>query len=153
LDAARAMQAVGYESEALEELGKLEEKTGNLAKAISYLRRSVALAQTVNGYRLITDASLDLSGILLRQNRPLEAENVAMVAVNASRKTGDRFLLPRALSQLAQVEVSRRRLQYAERLFDQATDIVNGMLANTASANAKSSVVESMDAIFLGYFE
>jgi CHAT domain-containing protein/tetratricopeptide (TPR) repeat protein len=153
LDAAHAKQAAGYESEGLEQLGKLEEMTGDLAAAVSDLRRAIALAQTVNGYRLITDANLDLSGILLRQKRPLEAENAATSAVNASRKTGDRFLLPRALAQLAEVEVSRGRLEYAERLFDQAADIVNGMLANTPSANAKSSVVESMDAIFLGYFE
>ncbi|HLG96631.1 MAG TPA: CHAT domain-containing tetratricopeptide repeat protein [Bryobacteraceae bacterium] len=149
---ARQKQAAGYESEALEQLGKLEEKAGNPQAAVNHLRQAVARAQAVNGYRLITDANLELSRILLQQRRPLESQKAAAAAVNASRRTGDRFLLPRALAQLAAVAVSRRRFQYAENLFEQATDIVNGMLSNTASANAKSSVVASMDQIFLGYF-
>jgi tetratricopeptide (TPR) repeat protein len=152
IEIARQKQAAGYESEALEQLGKLEEMAGNPQAAVSHLRQAVARAQAVNGYRLITDANLELSRILLQQKRPLESQKAAAAAVNASRRTGDRFLLPRALAQLAAVAVSRRRFQYAENLFEQATDIVNGMLSNTASANAKSSVVASMDQIFLGYF-
>jgi len=109
-------------------------------------------AQAVNGYRLVTDSNLELSRILLKEKLPLQSRKAATAAVNASRKTGDRFLLPSALAQLAAVEVSTGRYRYADELYEQATDIVNGMLSNTASANAKSSVVASMDPIFLGYF-
>jgi len=152
LEIARKKQAIGYESEALEQIGKLEEETGDSRQAIVSLRSAVLRAQAVNGYRLVTDSNLELSRILLKEKLPLQSRRAATAAVDASRKTGDRFLLPRALAQLAAVEVSTGRYRYADELYEQATDIVNGMLSNTASANAKSSVVASMDPIFLGYF-
>jgi tetratricopeptide (TPR) repeat protein len=152
LEIARKKQAAGYESEALEQIGKLEDKAGDSRQAIVSLRSAVLLAQAVNGYRLVSDSNLELARILLKEKLPLQSRRAATAAVNASRKTGDRFLLPRALAQLAAVEVSTRRYRYADELYEQAADIVNGMLSNTASANAKSSVVASMDPIFLGYF-
>jgi tetratricopeptide (TPR) repeat protein len=138
LDTTSGKQEFGYESEALEQLAKLEVKAGQAGQAVVHLRKAVEVAAGVNGYRLVTDANLELSRILLREKRLIEAEKAALGAVAASRKIGDKFLLPRALAQLASVEGSRSRFRDADRLFEEATYIVNGMLANTASANARA---------------
>jgi CHAT domain-containing protein len=62
-------------------------------------------------------------------------------------------LVPRSLAQLAAVEESRGKYQTADQLFNEATDVVEAVLATTTTANAKSAVAGSMDTIFLGHFE
>ena len=145
--------ALGYESEALLELAKLEERTGQDTEAIGHFRQAVAAATKVDGHNLISQADLELSKALAKEKRYGEAELAAKESLEASRAIGDKLLVPRSLAQLAAVEESKGKYQTADHLFNEATDIVEAVLSTTTTANAKSSVAGSMEAIFLGHFE
>src|ERR1700689_1538434 len=141
LEISHKRAALGYESEALLELAKLEERTGQDTQAIDHFRQAVAAATKVDGHNLISEADLELSKALAKES------------VEASRGIGDKLLVPRSLAQLATVEESRGKYHIADQLFTEATDVVEAILSTTTTANAKSSVAGSMDGIFLGHFE
>jgi CHAT domain-containing protein/tetratricopeptide (TPR) repeat protein len=153
LEISHKRAALGYESEALLELAKLEERTGQDTEAISHFRQAVAAATKVDGHNLISEADLELSEVLAKEKRYGEAELAAKESLAASRAIGDRLLVPRSLAQLAAVEESKGKYQVSDRLFNEAADIVEAVLATTTTANAKSAVAGSMDTIFLGHFE
>jgi len=153
LEISHKRTALGYESEALLELAKLEETTGQNPEAIGHFRQAVAAATKVDGKNLISQADLELSKALAKERRYGEAELAAKESLEASRAIGDRLLVPRSLAQLAAVEESRGKYQTADQLFNEATDVVEAVLATTTTANAKSAVAGSMDTIFLGHFE
>src|ERR1700726_364261 len=153
LEISHQRTALGYESEALLELAKLEERTGQNPQAIDHFRQAVAAATKVDGHNLIGEADLELSKVLAKEKRYGEAELAAKESVEASRAIGDKLLVPRSLAQLAAVEESRGKYHIADQLFNEATDVVEAILSTTTTANAKSSVAGSMDGIFLGHFE
>src|SRR6266849_3994036 len=153
LEISRKRAALGYESEALLELAKLEERTGQDSQAIDHFRQAVAAATKVDGHNLVSEADLELSKVLAKEKRYGEAELAAKESVEASRAIGDKLLVPRSLAQLAAVEESRGKYHIADQLFAEATDVVEAILSTTTTANAKSSVAGSMDGIFLGHFE
>ena len=153
LEISHKRTALGYESEALLELAKLEERTGQDTQAIDHFRQAVAAATKVDGHNLISEADLELSKVLAKEKRYGEAELAAKESVEASRAIGDKLLVPRSLAQLAAVEESRGKYHIADQLFTEATEIVEAILSTTTTANAKSSVAGSMDGIFLGHFE
>jgi tetratricopeptide (TPR) repeat protein len=111
LEISHKRTALGYESEALLELAKLQEKTGQDTQAIDHFSQAVAAATKVDGHNLISDADLELSKVLAKGKRYGEAELAAKESVEVSRAIGDRFLVPRSLVQLSAVEESRGRYQ------------------------------------------
>ena len=72
--------------------------------------------------------------------------------IAASRQAGDRYFLPRYLAQYADFEASQSRYTRAESLFDEATDIVNGMLVNVSGPSAESDLVATMNDLYLQHF-
>ena len=68
LEISHKRAALGYESEALLELAKLEERTSQDTQAIDHFRQAVAAATKVDGHNLISEADLELSKVLARRN-------------------------------------------------------------------------------------
>jgi CHAT domain-containing protein/tetratricopeptide (TPR) repeat protein len=153
LNISRGRSAFGYESQTLLELGKLEERLGRGPAAIERLKQAVADAKKVDGYNLVSEADLELSKTLLKEKQYDAAGVAAQEGLDASRRIGDKILVPRSLAQLAAVEESKGRYRAADALFREASEIVEAMLATTTSPNAKSSLASSMDSVFLGHFE
>lgn len=153
LETSRDKSAFGYESQALLELGKLEERKGQGPAAIGRLKQAVAEAKKVDGYNLVSEADLELSKELLKERRYTEAETAAREGLEASRNIGDKILVPRSLTQLALVKESQGGYRTADSLFGEASEIVDAMLATTPNQYAKSSLASSMESVFLGHFE
>jgi CHAT domain-containing protein/tetratricopeptide (TPR) repeat protein len=153
LNISQGRSAFGYESQTLLELGKLEERLGHGPAAIERLKQAVADAKKVDGYNLVSEVDLELSKALLKEKQFNAAGVAAQEGLDASRRIGDKILVPRSLAQLAAVEESKGRYRTADALFREATEIVEAMLATTTSPNAKSSLASSMDSVFLGHFE
>jgi tetratricopeptide (TPR) repeat protein len=61
LEISNKRTALGYESEALLELAKFEERTGQDTQAIDHFRQAVAAVTKVDGHNLISEADLELS--------------------------------------------------------------------------------------------
>lgn len=152
LSLARSHGNLGYQAELQMELGKLAAKTGHSEKAIFHLKEAAQLATKTKGFRLLAQTDYELAALYNEQHDNSRAERALQQGIFASRQTGDRYYLPRYLGRYAAFEAAHGRVSHSEALFDEATDIVNGMLANVSSSSAESDLVSAMNDIYLDHF-
>src|SRR5205823_7845618 len=81
------------------------------------------------------------------------AEQSATLGVDASRRVGDRYYLPRDLTVLADLKAQRGYLAEAEALYENAEDVIDGMLVNLHEAYWSSSLAGAMSDTYLHHFE
>jgi CHAT domain-containing protein len=150
---ARAQGKRGHESQLLILLGSVAEKTGDYVQAIDYLEKARQLATKLNFYRMDADATFELAK-LYRNNRDLAtAEARANEGLAASQQVGDRYYVPRNLTVLADLKALRGNLHEANQLYEQAEDVVEGMLVSVDEPYWNSSVAASMSQTYLRNFE
>ena len=150
---ARENQKLGHESMILQLLGELAMRTGDRAAAKKYLEQSGQLAQKYNFYRTLGQSMIDLAG-LYRDAGDLKAvEMSASAGVAASRRVGDRYYIPRDLTVLAELKAARGATHEAEALYENAEDVIDGMLVNLHEAYWSSSLAGAMSDTYLQHFE
>src|SRR5205823_13749123 len=152
LHQAQAESKIGHETQVLILLGELALKSGNPQRAAEYLEDASQRGTQLRFYRMVAQAMLDLATIY-RDKRDLAAAQDRLTrGVEASRRVGDRYYLPRDLKALAEVKAERGQLADAHRLYLRAEDIIDGMLAHSPGPYTKSSLVGAMSSIYLGDF-
>jgi CHAT domain-containing protein len=149
---ARANQSYGYEADLLIQMAMLSLKANRRDAAIQQLEQAFDVATAGDARRLVSQAALELNKIYRLLGRLDEAEQALAKGIAATRKAGDRYTLPRYLAAYADIKMARRQYRQSNELYDEATDIVNGMLSNVSSANVKSSLIAVMNDIYLGHF-
>lgn len=152
LDKAKRFGRRGHESQLYIDLGKAARAKGDREGAITYLRKASDLARSAQFYRMDADAMYELAGVYRSQNKLEFAQACLQQGIAASRTIGDRFYLPRDLAALAEVKSLQGDPRAAESLYEQATDVLDGLLVNSASPNAKSSIVAAMSDIYVQDF-
>ena len=149
---ARESRLVDYEAELLTEVGILDAKANDRAAALTHLNEAAALAQRANVFRMEARAALELTR-LYRQSREYgKARDWAWRGLAANRKAGDKFELPSHLAAVAAVEADAGRVREANALYEEATDVIEGLLVNAPSLSAKSSFVGAMSEVYLQHF-
>jgi CHAT domain-containing protein len=153
LTVARENQKLGHETMILQLLGELEMRAGNRSAAMQYLEQSRQFAQKYNFYRTLGQSMIDLAS-LYRDSGDLEsAEERATIGVDASRRVGDRYYLPRDLTVLADLKARRGAAKESEALYENAEDVIDGMLVNLHEAYWTSAVAGAMSDTYLHHFE
>lgn len=144
LAAAREIGSLGYQAELLRELGTVAAMEGDRPAAIKQLLEAADLANKAAGQRLLLDINLELARIHRESNDHPAAERTLTESVEIGRQIGERFLLPRVLSRLAEFK------DYAEasELLDEASDLLEGVLANVGSPWTKGTLIRTMDEVF-----
>jgi CHAT domain-containing protein len=122
------------------------------SKAIEELQEAIDLAQKGGFTRLLADAQLDLADIYRNGGDLAKAESLAAAAVESTRNSDDTYLLPLRLQTLAQLQVSQGKYAEANATYDRASDILDAMIGNVQSANAKIGLITSMSAIYTEHF-
>jgi CHAT domain-containing protein len=153
LAVARENQKFGHESMILQLLGELAMRTGDRPVATKYLEQSGQLAQEYSFYRALGQSMIDLAGLYREAGDLKAAEVSASVGVDASRRVGDRYYLPRDLTVLADVKAQRGATKEAEALYENAEDVIDGMLVNLHEAYWSSSLAGAMSDTYLQHFE
>src|SRR6266436_2883928 len=153
LTVARENQKLGHESMILQLMGELAMRTGDRPAATKYLEQSGQLAQKYNFYRTLSQSMIDLAGLYRDAGDLKSAEERASVGVDASRRVGDRYYLPRDLTVLADLKARRGATEDAEALYQNAEDIIDGMLVNLHEAYWSSSLAGAMSDTYLQHFE
>jgi CHAT domain-containing protein len=152
LGVARENQKLGHETMILQLQGELEMRTGNREAAMKYLEESRDLAQKYNFYRTLGQSMIDLA-VLYRDAGDLKsAEERASIGVEASRRVGDRYYLPRDLTILADLKAQRGAVIEAEALYENAEDVIDGMLVNLNEAYWTSALAGAMSGTYLQHF-
>lgn len=153
LSIARANQKRGHEAMILLSLGELALQSGDRNGAMNSLEQAGQIAQRYNFYRTEGQAMIDLSGLYRDAGDLKSAEERATLGVAASKRVGDRYYLPRDLTILADFKAQRRSTAEAEALYQNAEDIIDGMLVNLHEAYWSSFLAGAMSATYLHHFE
>lgn len=152
LTEARQFSRRGHESQLYIDLGRAARAKGDQENAIRYFREASDLARGAHFYRMDADAMFELAALYKSENEFESAEACLQQGIAASRTIGDRFYLPRDLAALAEIKNLQGDPKAAESLYEQATDVLDGLLVNSASPNAKSSIVAAMSDIYVRDF-
>jgi CHAT domain-containing protein len=150
---ARANQKRGHEAMILLNLGELALQSGDRQGALNSLEQAGQIAQRYNFYRTESQAMIDLAGLYRDAGDLKSAEERATLGVQASKRVGDRYYLPRDLTILADFKAQRRSTAEAEALYQNAEDIIDGMLVNLHEAYWSSSLAGAMSTTYLHHFE
>src|SRR5882762_4870657 len=153
LTIARTNQKRGHEAMILLSLGELALQRGDRQTAKIYLEQTGDIAQKYNFYRTEGQAMIDLAGLYRDAGDIKSAEDRASIGVDASRRVGDRYYLPRDLTVLADLKARRGATSEAEALYQNAEDVIDGMLVNLHEAYWSSSLAGAMSETYLHHFE
>ena len=149
---ARLRNHRGLAASILTELGKETDEAGEHTRAIEFYEEAVTLAGANELHRVVAMAMFGLAK-LYRDNGDLEkAEDRAAKGVEASQKVGETYELPARLALLARLRSDRGKFEDADRLYEQAEDVVDGLLVSVASPNSRTSLIGAMSQIYIDHF-
>ena len=150
---ARAQQKRGHEAQLLILLGTVAESTSDKTQAIQYLEQAAEFATSVHFYRMEADATFELAKLYRDSGDLAAADARATEGLAASRRVGDRYYVPRNLTILADLKARRGRVAEANALYEQAEDVIEGMLISVDEPYWNSSVAASMSQTYLQHYE
>ncbi len=150
---ARSRQKRGHEAQLLILLGRLTTQLGDSRQAIAYLEGAGQFATQVGFFRMEADAMFDLAKLYRDFGDLATADARATQGLAASRRVGDRYYAPRNLTILADLKARRGRIAEANVLYEQAEDVIEGMLVSVNEPYWNSSVAASMSQTYLQHFE
>ena len=153
LGKAREQQKRGHEAALLILLGTVAESTGDRTQAIQYLEQAGKFATSVQFYRMEADAMFELAKLYRDTGDLVTADARATQGLAASQSVGDRYYLPRNLTILADLKARRGRTAEANALYEQAEDVIEGLLISVDEPYWNSSVAAAMSQTYLQHFE
>src|SRR5260370_11043253 len=134
-------------------MAELGDRTGDGPVAKKYLEQHGQLGQKYNFDRTLGQSMIDLAGLYREAGDLKAAEVSASAGVDASRRVGDRYYLPRDLTVLADLKAQRGAINEAEALYANAEDVIDGMRVNLHDAYWSSSLAGAMSDTYLQHFE
>jgi len=149
---ARAKQKHVKETQALITASTVATAKKDEAKAIEDLQAAIELAQKGGFTRLLADAEFYMEDIYRKRGDLPKAESLAAAAAEGTQSSGDIYLLPFRLQALAQLQASQGKYREASETYDRASDILDSMIGNVTSAQAKLGLITSMSAIYSEHF-
>ncbi len=153
LNKARSQEKHGHEAQLLILLGKLEAQTGKRQQALTHLEDAGQFATRLQYYRMEADAMFELATLYRDGGDLVTADARATQGLAASQQVGDRYYVPRNLTMLADLKARRGRFAEANALYEQAEDVIEGMLLSVDEPYWNSSTAAAMSQTYLGHFE
>src|SRR5712692_4613393 len=153
LTKARSQEKRGHEAQLLILLGKLEAQKGDQQQAVKYLEDAGQFATQAQFYRMEADAMFELAQVYRDAGDLAAADARATQGLAASQRVGDRYYVPRNLTMLADLKARRGNFAEANALYEQAEDVIEGMLISVDEPYWNSSVAAAMSETYLRHFE
>lgn len=133
-------------------LAQIAEKRGHPEQAITYLEQAVETAKTGRVQRLLAEAETSLADAYRARGDLARALQYATAAVTNTTAAGSRFTLPERLRVVAETYAAQGRVAEANRVYDQAADVVEGIMVNVPSREAQARLVGVTSQIYEGHF-
>jgi CHAT domain-containing protein len=133
-------------------LSRIAESRKQPEQALAYLERARTAAVTGQVHRLLADAEEALAEAYRNRGDLDTAARHAAAAVAATTAAGSRFTLPIRIGIQAGISAAQGRVTTADRLYDQAADIVEGIMVNVPSRTAQMRLVGVMSQLYAGHF-
>ena len=152
LEYSRKHQVLGAQTELLAASGLLALDSNDIQGAESAFRETVATAQKAALPRMVATGQSGLIDVYKARHDWIDAERAADAAIDALRAAEEVYDLPEFLAKKAEVEVALGRPNRSDRLYQQATETIEGMLVNMPSSQTKTSLIGSMSMVYTGHF-
>jgi CHAT domain-containing protein len=150
---ARSQEKWGHEAQVLILLGKLAAQKGDRQGAVKYLEDASQFAARGQFYRMEADSMFELAQIYRDAGDLATAGARATLGLTASQRVGDRYYVPRNLTMLADLKARGGHFAEANALYEQAEDVIEGMLISVDEPYWNSSVAAAMSETYLRHFE
>jgi CHAT domain-containing protein len=150
---ARSQEKRSHEAQLLILLGKLAAQKGDRQQAVKYLEDAGQFATQGQFYRMEADAMFELAQIYRDAGELATSDARATQGLAASQRVGDRYYVPRNLTMLADLKARRGHFAEANALYEQAEDVIEGMLISVDEPYWNSSVAAAMSETYLRHFE
>ncbi|MCU1315252.1 MAG: hypothetical protein JWN63_574 [Candidatus Acidoferrum typicum] len=132
--------------------GDLDLAQNELLGAESYYQQAGQITKQLSFVRGIAETMFALSNVEQRLDHRTAAVTALQVAIAASRRLGDRYYLPRDLTALAELKMTNQQYREAERLFEEAEDVLDGIIVHQHSFEEGTAHAGSMSSTYLGHF-
>jgi CHAT domain-containing protein len=152
LTAARSQENLSNEADLLVQMGEVAMADRKLEQAKYLFARSGQIAGEIRMYRTLSYAMFDLADVERQLDDVQGSSRALKTGLDASRRLGDRYYLPRDLTALAEIAEAQNRLRLADRLFEQAENVLDGILINQHSFEESTARAGSMSNTYLEHF-
>jgi CHAT domain-containing protein len=152
LERARLRERHGLAATILTEFAELKRQAGDRKQAIEYYEEAAALAEK-NGLHRVVAMAMFGSAKLYRDAGDLEkAEDRAAAGVRAAEQVGETYEMPKRLALLAGLRSDRGKFDSADQLYQQAEDIIDGLLVSVPSPSARTGLISVMSQVYVDHF-
>jgi len=149
---ARRNDRRGNQAELLLVLADLETHQDNHQEAIRSALNAAELADAGKFHRLYAGAMFQLADLYRKVGDLAKAEECAATGLRSARIVGDVYSLPESIATLAELQRSRGRFEEADALYEQATDVLDGLLLKSGSVRSKTSLIGARSRIYVDHF-
>ena len=149
LKSASEVRAWGYQAELSMKLAGVAEQRQQPGHADKLLAEAESFAKKAGGNRILAHVALDRGRLLRAANRLAASARVLEEGIAAARAMQERLLLPRLLSELAEVRASQQRYSDAADLLESGSDLLEGLLAKASSPWVQSRIINGARDLFL----
>jgi CHAT domain-containing protein len=140
------------EAQTLLQLGDVSLAIGNLEAAKAHFTAAANLFQSADLARGLDEVMFKLAGVYREQGRLDEASKTLQIGLRSAHRT-DRYYLPRMITALAELQASQGRTHEAKTLFEEAEDIIDGLMVNLHSDFEMAAVAGAMSETYVEHFK
>jgi CHAT domain-containing protein len=153
LGIARVQHNKAHETQILILLGEGEMRAGDRNEAIRLLEEAARVGREYGSFYPISQTMFDLTRLYRASGDLKSAEERASIGLDASKHLANRYYLPRDLTVLADLKTLNGNLIKADRLYDQAEHVIDGILNSLAEPYWNSSLANTLSETYLHHFE
>ena len=124
----------------------------NPRKAIEYLQAANDLTRTAGFHHAFAWSSFELAKAYRDTGNIDAAETYASRGLEAMNGLEDKYHLPQHVALLADLKATRGEFAEADRLFEQAADMIDALLVTVPSRQLESSLIATLSGVYLGRF-
>ena len=151
LNTARAQNDRVHEADLLIQAGKVAFGQ-NISETEASFRQAGRIAEALDLYRTLDESMFELAKVERQLGKTQAAVRAVQIALKASSRLGERYYLPRDLTALAEIKIAEGKLVDADKLFEQAEDVLDGILIKQHSFEESTARVGSMSSTYLEHF-
>jgi CHAT domain-containing protein len=122
-------------------------------KAIHHLKAANALSEAGGFNHVYTWSAMELAKRYISAGDLESAERYAIEGLGAMPDLQDKYHLPQHVALLAELKAKRGKVGEANRLYERAADVIDGLLVTAHSRQTASTLLSTLSDVYLGHFE
>jgi CHAT domain-containing protein len=142
----------GAEIELLNQEGQLAYESGNMPMAEQAFFQAAQIAKAAELPGLEAEANLQLVRVYLQMKQPQKAAVCIKQGMRDIEHSEDSYDLPLFVAAEAETEAALNHVAAADKLYDRATTLLEGLLVNAPSSGVKSSMIAAFSRIYVAHF-